>query len=261
MSEFLFTLLVFAVFLILVLAVYNNIIIVKKYTVKTKKPCGGLKVVLISDFHNNIRFSKRIARKARECKPDIIVIAGDFVDRRETDFKAARQLLNTLSKLSPICYATGNHEDFLGCKRVITELDCADIIIDEKYKIYNEYSVLGLSDSMVNADEKQDLLTVFEQLDNFKIAVIHRPVYFTSNLKLSGYNIDLVLCGHNHGGVVRLPFFGALAAHDEGIFPKYSKGVYKSNGSTMIVSGGAGNTFLPLRINNFPEIVCITIEN
>lgn len=262
MSEFLFTILVFLAFITFLLLLYNNVSVVKKYKLKTEKPCGGLKIVLISDFHNNKRLLGSIVKKIRACTPDIIIIAGDLVDRRRPDYKTAALFLSELRGISYVYYVTGNHEAVLGREHVIEKLNCSDIVLDERYKIYDKFSVLGISDRIIDkTQQRRDLLALFERLDNFKIAVVHRPTEFDREQTISGYDIDLVLCGHVHGGLIRIPFFGALLAPDEGFFPKYSKGLYKENGSVMIVSGGAGNTFLPLRLNNFPEIVSISIEN
>lgn len=259
MSEFLFTVLVFAVFITAMFLLYNNVCIVKKYKVETDKLCGSLKIVLVSDFHNSRRLYRSVMRKIKSCEPDVIIISGDLVDRRKPDFDTARKFLGALRSFADLYYVTGNHEAALGLDGVIKELDCADILLDEKYKIFESFSVLGLSDRAAgDAEKRSDLLSVFEKLDNFKIAIVHRPTEFDRNLKISDYDIDLVLCGHNHGGLIRIPFFGALVSPDEGFFPKYSKGIYRENGRTMVVSGGAGNTFLPLRLNNFPEIVCIS---
>ena len=72
---------------------------------------------------------------------------------------------------------------------------------------------------------------------------------------------DILLCGHTHGGVARIPFYGAFYAPGEGFFPEYSRGMYKEKDTVMIVSGGLGNTFLPLRMFNFPQIISIDVEN
>lgn len=262
MSEFIFTILVFIIFMSVLLLIYNNIIIIKKYRIKTDKVHAGLKIVLISDYHNNKRLGSAILRKTQQCRPDIIVIAGDLIDRRKTDLKAASVLLSGLSEIAPVYYVTGNHESAAGLQDTIHALGCENVLINEQYKIFEDYSILGISD-IINGDteKKSDLLTVFQRLDNYKIAVVHRPTEFTRDLAISDYDIDLVLSGHNHGGLIRIPFYGALYSPDEGFFPQFSKGRYERNGSTMIISAGAGNTFLPLRLNNFPEIVSICIEN
>ncbi len=262
MSEFLFILLVFALFFTLMLVIYNSRVKLKNYTVKTDKRIDGLKIALVSDFHNNKSLLKKAAARVCECDPDIVVISGDLVDRRRPDFKTARAMLEKLSAIAPVFYVTGNHEGTLGVDKVVDALDCGDILLNEEYKIYRDYSLLGLSDRPEGIErQRRDLVEVFSRLENFKIAVVHRPDEFEGGLCLADSDVDLVLCGHYHGGVVRIPFFGALMTQDDGFFPKYSKGKYQKNGVTMIVSGGAGNTVFPLRINNFPEIVCITVEN
>jgi len=74
------------------------------------------------------------------------------------------------------------------------------------------------------------------------------------------YDLDLVLCGHAHGGQIRLPFIGGLFAPDQGFFPKYTKGVYELQDLTMVVSAGLGNSVFPLRFCNRPEIVVVTLK-
>ncbi len=264
MTEFVFIPLCFVVFIAILLAVYNNVVVVNKYRISSKNLKTSLKIVLISDFHNK-RYSKyrqKVVEKIAAQNPDFIVVAGDVVDRRRPDFEISRKFLSEVSRIADTYYVTGNHERTLGREETIEKLECEDVIIDSDYKIFEHYSLLGFPDTMGESDEKyRDLLCIFERLKNYKIAIVHRPVQFDKFLSLSDYDIDLVLCGHTHGGVVRIPFFGAVISTDEGLFPKYTKGVYTKNDTTMVVSGGLGNTILPLRINNFPEIVVIEINN
>ena len=160
MSELLFTILVFLAFITFLLLLYNNVSVVKRYKVKTKKPCGGLKIVLISDFHNNKRLLGSIVKKVRACAPDIIIIAGDLVDRRRPDLKLPRLL--AARGISDVYYVTGNHEAVLGRERVIEQLGCSDIVLDERYKIYERFSVLGISDRIVDSmQQRQDLFGAF----------------------------------------------------------------------------------------------------
>ena len=261
MPEFIFLILVFAFTLAALLALYNNITVIKKYKIKTDKQCN-MRIAVLSDYHSSRGLSKSVFQKLADCKPDIIVIAGDFVDRRHPYYDDTKQLLKRICEISPVYFTNGNNEDFIGSGKTEQYLDCKDIMLNEQYKILENYSILGISDSISGNDgKKSDLLRLFEQLDNYKIVVCHRPTEFSAGLNISGYDVDLVISGHCHGGMIRIPFFGALISPDEGFFPKYSKGLYFENGSTMAVSGGAGNHPLPLRLNNFPEIMCIDIEN
>ena len=219
--------------------------------------------MLISDFHNRryIGGAQKILQEIKNESPDFIVAAGDLVDRRKPNFDISREFLDGLCKIADTYYVTGNHERALGREDAVKKLDCKSTLLDGEYKIFDEFSIVGIPDTLGDSDNKYaDLLSIFERLENYKIAVVHRPVQFDSYLDISKYDVDLLLCGHTHGGVVRIPFFGAFLSPDEGFFPKYSEGVYRKNGTTMVVSVGMGNTFLPLRINNFPEIVVLEIN-
>ena len=69
----------------------------------------------------------------------------------------------------------------------------------------------------------------------------------------------LVLSGHAHGGQIRLPGIGGLIAPGQGLFPKYIDGKYEESGTTIVVSRGIGNSVLPLRVNNRPQIVVVQL--
>jgi predicted MPP superfamily phosphohydrolase len=97
-----------------------------------------------------------------------------------------------------------------------------------------------------------EITNLVKGADGFKILLTHRPEYFDQYVAC---NIDLVFAGHAHGGQVRLPFIGALYAPGQGFFPKYTKGLYTIDQTSMIVSAGMGNSEFPFRINDPPEIV------
>ena len=102
MSEFLFTVLVFAVFITAMFLLYNNVCVVKKYKVETDKLCGSFKIVLVSDFHNSRRLYRSVVRKIKSCEPDVIIISGDLVDRRKPDFDTARKFLGALRSFASV---------------------------------------------------------------------------------------------------------------------------------------------------------------
>lgn len=74
------------------------------------------------------------------------------------------------------------------------------------------------------------------------------------------FTIDLVLTGHAHGGQIRIPFIGGLVAPNQGVFPKYTSGKHTIGDTTMIVNRGLGNSIIPVRIFNRPEIVVVTLK-
>lgn len=265
MSEFVFIPLCLLAFFAVLLIIYNNNVVVKRYKLSSDKLKTPLKIVLLSDFHNKRgeKYMQKVISKTRAQNPDIIVIAGDSVDRRNPDFGIAREFVSQASQIAKTYFITGNHERALGKAECVELLGCEKLLFDEQYEIYEDYSVLGLSDTVGLSDvnSQSDLLSVFSRLDTYKIVFVHRPMELYSHLNISDYDVDLVLCGHTHGGLVRIPFFGAIVSPDEGFFPQYARGVYHKNGTTMVVSGGLGNTYLPLRINNFPQIVSVEINN
>lgn len=95
------------------------------------------------------------------------------------------------------------------------------------------------------------------QTEGYTVLLSHHPELFELYAE-SGYN--LVFCGHAHGGQIRLPFIGGIISPNQGLFPKYTAGIYRKGDTKMVVSRGLGNSAFPLRINNFPEIVKITLE-
>ena len=93
--------------------------------------------------------------------------------------------------------------------------------------------------------------------ENFKILLSHRPELFDLYCQ---NNMDLVFAGHAHGGQIRIPFIGALVAPDQGLFPKYTSGSYSKDSTTMFVSRGLGDSVIPIRIFNRPEIIAVTVR-
>ena len=117
-------------------------------------------------------------------------------------------------------------------------------------------SLIGIDDpSFAEFPESIDEISSF---DGFKILLSHRPEYFD---KYADWNVDLVLSGHAHGGQFRLPFIGGLVAPGQGLFPKYDAGSFTEDNTTMIVSRGIGNSIIPVRFNNRPELVLVVLES
>lgn len=104
---------------------------------------------------------------------------------------------------------------------------------------------------------KSNLDELTSRDDTYTILLSHRPELFISYVE-SG--VDLVLSGHAHGGQFRLPFVGGLMAPNQGLFPEYDAGLYIKENTHMIVSRGIGNSILPFRVNNRPEVILIVLE-
>ena len=103
---------------------------------------------------------------------------------------------------------------------------------------------------------QRKLQEIYVAEDSFKILLSHRPELFDVYVD---HSMDLVLSGHAHGGQFRIPFFGGLVAPNQGFFPKFDSGVYEQDNTKMVLSRGIGNSIIPIRINNPPEIVYIDL--
>lgn len=241
---------------------------------KIPKAFEDFSIVQISDLHNKM-FGKgqmKLLEKIEEAKPDIIVITGDLVDRRRYDLEKAMVFIKRAVKIAPVYYITGNHEAWSGEYETIRESlisDGVNILDNEKTEIMKEDStieIIGLKDpafltsSYIDGTDISVLEKSLEKLgdkDKFQILLSHRPELFSIYAK---NNIELSFTGHAHGGQFRIPFIGGLVAPNQGLFPEYTSGSYEIDDSTMIVSRGLGNSIIPIRLFNRPEIIKVVLK-
>ena len=236
---------------------------------------NGYRIVHISDLHNK-KFGKNqelLLRKIRAVSPDMIVVTGDLIDRRKYELDTAIEFINGAMKIAPVYYVSGNHEAWSGDYGNITHnlLNCGVQILDdskiELIKGEGKMEILGLSDpdfltydymDGTNSSKLEEHLKGLSDDSVFQILLSHRPELFDL---YANENIDLIFSGHAHGGQFRIPYVGGLVAPDQGLFPKHTSGVYRQNQSTMIVSRGIGNSIIPIRVFNRPEIMVVTLHN
>ena len=230
------------------------------------------KIAVVSDLHN-AEFGKNnstLVNKITKEHPDMIAITGDIVDYNRTDIETAKTLVRQLAEIAPCYYVTGNNEAALGeryakLKRVLLQ-EGVIILHDEYVRLTknNEFIILaGLddpdfreTDASVQQSMLKSTLRDMKLPDGYRVLLSHRPEAFDAYVS---ENVDLVLSGHAHGGQFRLPFIGGVIAPDQGLFPKYDAGNYCEGQTVMIVSRGIGNSIIPIRINNRPEIVCVEL--
>mgnify|MGYP001091672248 CR=1 FL=1 len=267
--------------LLLLLSFYlyyqNNYLEVTNYSLENEKipsSFNDYKIAQISDFHNtkSKRLTNSLIRKLKQEQPNIIVITGDLIDAKKTDIEVATHFIEEISNIAPIYYVTGNHEvstkDYEKLKENlisnnVTILENKSIFIKEKEE---EINLLGIDDPSIIRDSfiddstitRTNLENISYDKEKYSILLSHRPELFDTYVQS---NIDLILTGHAHGGQIRIPFIGGVIAPNQGIFPKYTSGVLKKDSTTMIISRGIGNSILPFRINNRPELVIITLKN
>ena len=229
-------------------------IVTKEYSIISKEiPRGfdGMKIVQISDIHYGTTINesnlKKMVNKVNQLKPDIIVFTGDLVAKgiNPTD-KIKAEITVNLSKLeAPIGkYAIASNEDL--------ESDIfSDLITNSGFTLLNNDVKLIYN----NDDEPIELVGIsninskIELTDNYKIALIHKPDDF-DNIKNDNYNI--VMAGHNHGGIIRLPFVGGLI-NIEGA-KKYHNDYYEIDNTKLYVSSGLGTSNINFRMFNQPSI-------
>lgn len=247
----------------------NNDVVVSSYIYANNKinaSIDGYKIAQISDLHNKKfgKSQKGLLYILKKANPNIIVITGDIVDSRHTNIDTALEFVEGAVKIAPVYYVTGNHEYRLAndeWNKLMQGLEQYGVIIldnefiNVEYKNENFY-LIGLNDLNLSNNTLKTLCSDLD-INKIKIVLAHEPQYF-DNYKDS--KVDLVLAGHAHGGQFRLPFIGALIAPNQGLFPKYTSGPYSKDRTTMIVSRGLGNSIIPVRIFNRPEVVIITIK-
>ena len=233
----------------------------------------GFRIAQVSDLHNAElgKDNNKLIEKLNECEPDIIVLTGDLIDSNHTNLEVALSFTQQAVKIAPCYMVTGNHEAWVGSQYedLKTSLENAGVIVlqDEAIELNygDEYiQLIGLNDpdfseldSILSESILETKLSEINISSGFTILLSHRPECFNV---YQNKNIDLVLSGHAHGGQFRLPFLGGVIAPDQGLFPKYDAGAYTENGTTMIVSRGIGNSIIPFRVNNRPEIVLVELH-
>ena len=244
----------------------------------------GYRIVQISDLHN-AKFGKdnqKLVDRIRECEPDMIVLTGDLVDSNHTNVDRAVQFVDEIVKICPVYYVTGNHEYWLEASEydeLMSGLTGAGAVIldDQVVEISRgdaKFRLVGLDDKSLADGTLEALLSdesirhdqagqKEETADNensekkeFTVVLAHEPQYLA---RYASAGVDLVLSGHAHGGQFRLPFVGGIVAPDQGFLPEYTAGEYYMNGTEMIVSRGLGNSVIPVRLFNYPEIVCVEL--
>ena len=252
-------LLIFGLFLL-----YNNVFTVHRYELQSEKLQKDLKIVLLSDLHNKVygRENRPLLKRIASLRPDLIVIAGDLVDKRKPDIPVGVAFANGCGRIAPTFYLCGNHERERGTfGEICSRLRNVTVLRNEWVETCG-IKLMGVTDHFeLPFGEALQVLKQFEEEEGYKIVAVHRPADFYSELQVREHEIDLQISGHTHGGVAHLPFFGAIYAPGEGFFPKYSQGHYREKGTDLIVGGGLGNTRLPLRLFNFPEIVEISVKS
>ncbi len=257
---------------------------ITNYTIsngKIPKEFNGYKLILMSDLHNCFYSVDKIIQIIKEEQPNGVIVAGDMVvfgDKEKNNNIKSFELLRSISKYADIYFAPGNHEMAYMVKKSEEWLEYEKHLIaeDNIYYLDNKKIEISLGNSKIiiyglhltngyykrfvkkhlNNDEISRLLGNLDK-NEYNILIAHNPDYFN---EYSSWGADLVLSGHNHGGLMKLPFIGGVISPRLRLFPKYDYGMFNEYDSTLILSGGLGVHSLKIRVNNRPELVIINLS-
>lgn len=253
----------------------HNTINVNRYDINTQKLKTNLRVAMISDLHmkdygNN---NEKLVNIIKQESPDIITVLGDFTVKESENYDVVIKLMPRLVNIAPTYYVLGNHElsildttnfaeDIKGTgvhllinESEYFEKDGEKILIGGiKQYPYYDFQIPGFE------NEERYFIDDFieKEKNNFGILLCHYPEYFM--WKFNELDIDLMLCGHTHGGLIRIPFIGGLIAPEQGLFPEYDMGYFESDTAKMIVTSGLSTSSIIPRINNTGEVCIIDIN-
>lgn len=258
-------------------AIYcNNNFEIKTYKFKTNKLNTKFKIVFITDLHDKKygEDNKQLVDAVKNQNPDFIAVGGDMVTRTNDNCQNMSQILPELAKIAPTYCVLGNHErDMMDKIDFAKEINSTGAVLLDNALIEFEKNgekliIGGLSDYPFyesyapdyNTPERYfwDEFNLKADKKQYTILLHHQPEYIAD--KLSDTDIDLVICGHTHGGLIQIPFIGGLIAPNQGLFPKYDLGEYDLGKTKMIVSSGLGSSHFVPRINNCAELTVIEIN-
>lgn len=243
-------------------------------------PVSGLdqgcpvRIVMLADLHGTVfgRKNDRLIRKIKSLHPDMICVAGDMTVKDGRGSSACIALCREMVRLCPVYYAMGNHEIRMEhYEDFCLELKKAGVFVLDNEHVHfaasgTKIGVYGWSAGewyyhkcwqkrVLTVKELEHQLGVPEQ-GEFHILLAHNPEYFQTYCK---WGADLVLSGHVHGGIARLPWIGGVISPSLRLFPKYDAGKFREQNGTMILSRGLGTHHIRLRFFNIPEISVIVL--
>ena len=274
-----FILLITLITIVVFLFIQNNFISITNIELQMAalpRSFDGFKIVHLSDLHSK-KFGndqQSLVSKIKKAKPNLILFTGDLVDSKYYVEENSLMLIKEIVKIAPVYFVTGNHEKWSGNFHDLEQkliVQGVKILRNDSVKIKrseDEIQLIGIDDPSFNDDmpyaydsniatrELEKVLAKGNQ-STFNILLSHRPELFST---YANSDIDLTFSGHAHGGQIRLPFIGGVIAPNQGFFPKYANGKYTQKNSVMIVSRGLGNSIIPQRIFNRPQIIVATLK-
>lgn len=237
------------------------------YEIKTNKDIKQLRIALIADSHIGTTFDgegfKKHLKEIEKQKPDMIVIAGDYVDdsTKKKDLITATKYLGNIKTKYGIFYSYGNHDEGYFNRRDFTKEELRSIleenninILADEVKLVDNFYIIGRKDkSLGNRKEMSELVKGLDK-DKYMIVIDHEPSDY-KNEEEAG--VDLVLSGHTHGGqLFPLPIIGGL------FFQVNDKtyGYERRSSTDFIVTSGISDWEIDFKTGTKSEYVIIDVK-
>lgn len=236
----------------------------------------GFRIVHLSDLHGHEygENSAELLAKVQEQEPEIIVITGDLIDR-ESQLAMVPALAKGLAAIAPTYYVTGNHEwsvEWSGSAHAVQTLkgllrESGITVLSNEYVVLErngaQLVLAGVDDPNGYADQKTPeklYREISAEVPGLTTLLLAHRNDAIERYAAAGY--DLVLSGHAHGGIIRLPFTDGLLSPARTFFPTWTSGVYTVGDTTLFVSRGLGNNTTPIngfRLFNRPELAVLEL--
>lgn len=271
------------ILLVTVLASYSvivsKVLTVSRYSLDANLN-SPIRIVQLTDLHNAEfgRNNERLIALVSEQKPDLIVMTGDMLNRDDENTQIVVNLISDLSGVAPVYYGYGNHETaweqswgknlheiFSSAGAVVLDNEYVDVSVNHCSLRIGGYMGYYRQPGMFRKSAEQRemefaFFNEFEDTHRYKILLDHIPTAWIDWRYYNKYPVDLVLCGHYHGGLMRIPFLDqGIYAPYVGWFPENTKGLYEGTKAVCVLSAGLGSEYLIPRINNSPEIVVVDL--
>lgn len=254
-----------------------NLLTVTRYSIE-EKITNTIRIVQLTDLHNKEfgNNNSKLVEKVSEQDPDLIFMTGDMFNL-DDDLEVICNCIEQLAKNAPVYYGYGNHEmdwekgSLDDLKEALTQagatvLNCEykDVEVNgQEFRIGGYYGYYRAPHMRTNDEEEQAeeiaFADEFEDTDNLKLLLCHIPTAWVDWEYIDMYPVDVVFCGHYHGGQIRIPFIGGLYAPYVGWFPENTEGLFGGEYADCVLSTGLGSEPMLPRVNNLPEIVVVDL--
>lgn len=275
------------VFLLIVMLIDSNRFVIREYTISDEKIKDGIDLAVLADLHNKQygKDNEKLLKALERCNPHVVMVAGDILTAKpKKNCERAASFMERVADHFPVYYGLGNHEYRMKIypedygtefEKYVKRLEKAGIIVldnaSSKIVVKREERVTSILVSGVSierfyykrfrkiymAKEYLDGLIGKADKNAYQILLAHNPEYFDT---YADWGADLVLSGHVHGGIMRLPILGGVISPKLVLFPKYDGGHFQKKDSHMVLSRGLGMHTIPIRIFNPAELVVIHLR-